>query len=99
PTRDGTLDDALEHLEQALARMGERVERARLDERLDGPLVQRVRVDAVAEVEEDGRLVLVRLDRREQRGEVLARVVRLEVRGLVRDEPVADRVRLVERVV
>ena len=50
-------------------------------------------------VEEDRRLVLVGLHAREQRGEVLDRMVRLQVRGLVREVAVADRVRLVERVV
>ena len=50
-------------------------------------------------VEEDRGLVLVGLDAREQRREVLDRVVRLQVGGLVREVAVADRVRLVERVV
>ena len=39
---------------QALARMAERVERARLDQRLDRALVEHRRVDAVAEVVEVG---------------------------------------------
>ena len=42
-------------------------------------------------VEEDRGLVLVRLDAREQGGQVLVGVVRLEVRGLVRDVAVAER--------
>ena len=58
-----------------------------------------VDAELAALVEEDRGLVLVGLDAREQRGEVLDRVVRLQVRGLVRDVAVADRVRLVERVV
>ena len=45
------------------------------------------------------RLVLVVLDRGQQRRHVLDRVVRLEPRRLVGDEPVAVGVRLVERVV
>ena len=49
--------------------------------------------------EVDRRLVEVALHAREQAGEVLDRVVRLEVRGLVGDEPVAEGVALVERVV
>ena len=48
--------------------------------------------DLPALVEVDGGLVLVGLDAREQGGEVLDRVVRLQVRGLVRDEAVPDRV-------
>ena len=156
------LDDRLVHEHQALARVAEGVERARLDQRLDGALVQHRRVDAVAEVVEVGErpaLVarrddvhhhalahvahrgepephaapasrteksdtdsltsgtstsmpiwrhslrktavwsLLVLTRREQRGEVLDRVVRLQPRGLVRHVAVPDRVRLVERVV
>ncbi len=46
-----------------------------------------------------GRLVLARLHAREQRGEVLDRVMGLQPRGLVRDEAVAVRVALAERVV
>ena len=42
---------------------------------------------------------LFALHAREQRGEVLDRVVRLQVGGLVREVAVPDRVRLVERVV
>ena len=55
--------------------------------------------ELAALVEEHRGLVLVRLHAGEQRGEVLDRVVRLQVCGLVREEPVADGVRLVERVV
>ena len=46
------VDDRLEHEEQALAWVAERVERAGLDERLDRPLVEHDRVDALAEVVE-----------------------------------------------
>ena len=56
-----------------------------------------VELAALAEV--DRGLVEVGLDAREQRGEVRDRMVRLQPRGLVRDEAVADAVRLVERVV
>ena len=49
--------------------------------------------------EVDRRLVLVVADAGEQRGHVLGRVVGLEVRGPVGDQPVAGGVRLVERVV
>ena len=169
PAVQRLLDDLLEHREQATPRVAERVERTRFDERLDGALVERAQIDAVAEVvevaeravgagqldllrhtvahvahgrepEEDRALALVatparvelhreiglarvhagvthrdveqpafvdvdrglvevRLHRREQRREVLHGVVRLQVRGLVGDESVTDRVRLVERVV
>jgi hypothetical protein len=44
-------------------------------------------------------LILVGLDAREQCGEILDRVVRLQVRGLVRNEAVPHGVRFVERVV
>ena len=40
------------HVDDALARVPERVERPGLGERLDGALVQRAAVDPVAEVEE-----------------------------------------------
>ena len=49
-------------VQQALARMAERVERARLDQRLDRALVEHGRVDALAEVVEvDERAVGARL--------------------------------------
>ncbi len=50
----GVVDDLLVHLQQALAGVPERVERAGLDERLDGPLVEDLVVDPVAEVVEVG---------------------------------------------
>src|SRR5439155_12036460 len=52
---------------------------------------------ALAEI--DRGLVEIRLHAREQRREIRDRMVRLEPRGLVRDEAVPDTVRLVERVV
>ena len=42
PAAQGRVDDGLEHLEQALARMAERVEAARLDQRLDARLLRTV---------------------------------------------------------
>src|SRR5262249_1462497 len=56
PAGEGVVDDLLVHVEEPLPRGPERVERARPDERLDRALVERLRVDAVAVVEE----VLVR---------------------------------------
>ena len=50
----GAVDDRLVHGEQALAGVTERIEGPRLDERLDGPLVQDVRVDPFTEVVEVG---------------------------------------------
>ena len=52
PPPQHAVDDLLEHEQQALARMPERVERTRLHQRLDRALVQRDRVDALAEVVE-----------------------------------------------
>ncbi len=49
--------------------------------------------------EVDGGLVLARLHAREERGEVLDRMVSLQPRGLVRDEAIAIGVALAERVV
>jgi len=46
------VDDLLEDGEEAAARMSERVERAGLNQRLDGPLVEDTRVDPLAEVVE-----------------------------------------------
>ena len=165
-TGHGAVDDLLVDGQQPLARVTERVEAARLDERLHRPLVQHRGVDPVAEVVEvdegaallaladdeldealpdvahgrqaerdgaaarlgidaggevglgdvhvghqhrdahlaalvevDRRLLQAGLDRGEQAGQVLDRVVRLEVRGLVGDQAVPVRVRLVEGVV
>ena len=63
--------------------------------------VRRQHLDAhpAALVEVDRHLVLVVLHRRQDRGHVLRRVVRLEVGRPVRHQPVRRRVRLVERVV
>ena len=169
------VDDLLEDGEQAAALVAEPVERTGLDQRLDGPLVQHRRVDAVGEVVEvgeapvgvalgdhqghepladvahrreperddartprrelrprrrrvgpeghevggrevdvrvqhldahrpalgevDGGLLQAALHAGEQAGHVLDRVVGLQVRGLVGDQPVAVRVALVEGVV
>ena len=46
------VDDLVEHQAQALARVTQRVERAGLDQRLHGPLVEHDRVDPPAEVVE-----------------------------------------------
>ena len=54
PAAQRRVDDRLEHLQQTLARMAERVERARLDQRLDRALVEHGRVDPLAEVVEVG---------------------------------------------
>ncbi len=48
------VEDLLVHRQQALTRMAQRVETARLDQRLDGALVEHRQVDAVAEVVEVG---------------------------------------------
>ena len=159
PAQPG-IDDCLEHVQQTLAGMIERVERAAVDQRLDRALVEHPRIDPIAEIVEVGErtaaltlfdqlrrntladvahrrqseadrvsfarevaerrvhigyehgnlelaalaeidrgLVEIRLHAREQRREIRDRMVRLEPRGLVRDEAVPDTVRLVERVV
>ena len=171
---EGAVDDLLEGEAQALAGVAHGVEGAGLDQRLDGPLVEHLGVDPLAEVVEvgeraaglplghdeghqgladvahrgqaegdgagavargadvalaggevggelgqgavdvgdqhldaerpalaevDGGLVLVVLDRGEQAGQVLDRVVGLQPGRLVGDEAVAVGVRLVEGVV
>ena len=69
---------------QALARVAERVERARLDQRLDGALVEHRRVDAVAEVVEVGERTALLARRDDVRDHALADVAD-------RRQPEADR--------
>ena len=52
PADERPLDDPLEGQAEPLSRMAERVEGARLGERLDSSLVQRARIDSAAEVVE-----------------------------------------------
>ena len=52
PALQGPVDDVLEDQAQAAARMAEGVEPARLDQRLEGPLVEDLGVDPLAEVVE-----------------------------------------------
>ena len=84
PTREDVVDDLLEDEAEALARVAERVEAARLDERLDRALVEHRRVDPAAEVVEvDERPVRLPLGD-DQRDETLADVAH-------RREPEDDR--------
>ncbi len=52
PAAQARVDDRLEHVEQTLARVTERVEATAVDQRLDRALVEHARIDAVAEVVE-----------------------------------------------
>src|SRR5207244_839229 len=53
PAQPG-IDDCLEHVQQTLAGMIERVERAAVDQRLDRALVEHPRIDPIAEIVEVG---------------------------------------------
>src|SRR5262249_61174862 len=75
PAGQRVIDDLLVHVQEALARVSEGVEPARLDERFDRALVEGLRGDALAEVEEIGERPAVRAGGDEGLDEPLADVV------------------------
>ena len=92
--REGPVDDLLEHQAQALAGMAQRVEGARLDQRLHGALVEHQGVDPLAEVVEvDERAVPLPLghDQRHQASPTLRMAARPKVMapGLSPEVPMA----------